>query len=318
MQVLIAGLGSIGLRQAGLLSERDDVELLSYRTGNGPPVPADLDIRTYRELNDALATDPDVAFVTNPTNKHVDVAQKCAKQGCDLFVEKPLSHDFTGTSELGKIAEEQDLVTMVGCQFRFDPVIKRVRNIVSTEEFGPIQSFRAYSGSYLPDWRPDRDYKSTYSAHSDRGGGVVLDLIHEIDYLYWFFGLPERVSASLSSVPGLDIDSESVAEILMTVEENVPGSVHLDYCRPVPRRSLELNCEDAVITGDVRKSSIKIETQEGTESEEFDVERDDRFRAQTDYFLEKVREREECQNDIRTAKEVLGIALEIKSETPYE
>lgn len=318
MRVLVAGLGSIGRRHARLLDARDGIDLVAYRTGNGPGTPVELDVETYDGIDAALATSPDVAFVTNPTNKHVETALYCARRGCDLFIEKPLSHERAGTADLIEVAERRDLVTMVGCQFRFDPVLQRVRKILKANTYGPVQSFRSYSGSYLPDWRPGRDYRTTYSAHTDRGGGVVLDLIHELDYLCWLFGSPDRVSSALTSVPGLEIDSEAVAEILMTVAGGTPGSIHLDYCRPVPKRSLELNCEDAVVQADLLDGSVHVETPEGTEHEEYDVDRDDRFRAQLDYFLKHVREREACHNDLRTAKNVLDVALEIKAGTPYE
>jgi hypothetical protein len=102
------------------------------------------------------------------------------------------------------------------------------------------------------------------------------------------------------------------------VRDGVPGSVHLDYCRPVPKRSLELNCEDAVVRGDMLDGSLHIETPEGTDNVDYNVNRDDRFRAQLDYFLKCVRERECCHNDLRTAKDVLDVALDIKAGTPYE
>ncbi|MFD1585897.1 Gfo/Idh/MocA family protein [Halorientalis brevis] len=312
MRVLLTGLGSIGQRHARLLKESSkDIELIAYRSGTSTSG-NDLGIREYTRLEDALDTDPDIAFITNPTAKHVETALSCAKADCDLFVEKPLSHDLDRIDELIAIADERNLVTYVGCQLRFDPVLNATRDRLDDGELGTVISFRTTAGSYLPDWRPGRDYRDSYSADPDRGGGVVLDLIHEIDYLHWLFGPLRCIASDLGYTDTLDIESEAIAEAIVRTSDDVLGSIHLDYCRRQPRRTLEVVCENGTLVADLEDRILTVKYPSSTETETFDYDRDERFRKQLAYFLEHIDTRAACENDLREGKEVLQVALDIK------
>jgi len=310
--VLFTGLGSIGRRHLRLLRRRsEDFEVHAYRT-TPPEERDDPDVTVHRSLTDALAADPDVAFVTNPTALHVETALECARAGCHLFVEKPLSHSMDGVDELLRASEDRDLVTYVGCVLRFHPVLRRVDELLNAGRLGPVYSFRAYSGSYLPDWRPDRDYRDSYSADPKLGGGVVLDLIHELDYAYWLFGDVAQCHGWVGNVSDLKIDTEDVAELALEMRSGAVGSVHLDYYRPTPKRTLEVTGRDGVLKADLRAGTLDVHTNGTTHTETFEFERDDLFAAQLDYFLSHVEAGTDCGNDLREAKEVLRIALEAR------
>jgi predicted dehydrogenase len=314
MRILLTGLGSIGRRHARLLYEElRGVELLIYRSGtsqSGNPFNAS----EYTDLQDALAQDPDIAFITNPTHKHIETATDCARAGCHLFIEKPLSHTLENVERLIRIAKENDLVTHVGCQLRFDPTLNAAREVINSNDLGDVLSFRATSGSYLPEWRPEQDYRNSYSADPERGGGVVLDLIHEIDYTYWLFDNISCVGSAIAHTSTLEIDSEAIAEAVMKVPDDVIGSIHLDYCRRQPKRVLEVVCEDGTVIADLQEQMLTIEWPSTTETESFDYGRDRRFVAQLNHFIENVHTGEKCDNDLSEAKEVLQIALDLKGE----
>jgi len=312
MRVLLTGLGSIGQRHARLLKEVSrDIELIAYRSGTSA-LGNDLGVREYTRLEDGLDADPDVAFITNPTAKHVETALPCAKAGCDLFIEKPLSDDLDRVDDLIATADERNLVTYVGCQLRFDPVLNATRDQLAGGELGPVLSFRATAGSYLPDWRPDRDYRDSYSADPNRGGGVVLDLIHEIDYSHWLFGPLKCICCEVKYTDTLDIESEAIAEAIVRTSDNILGSIHLDYCRKQPQRTLEVVCENGTLIADLKNQTLTVEYPSSTETETFDYDRDERFRKQLSYFLKHVDTREACENDLREGKEVLEVALDMK------
>ena len=311
-RVLFTGLGSIGSRHLRLLRERDEAfEVHAYRSGSSDTSTPE-GVIEHTDLEAALEANPDIAFVTNPTAKHVQTATACAKTGCDLFVEKPLSHTLSNVDKLITVAEERDLVTKVGCQLRFHPVLQRVRTVLNRGTIGKVFSFRAYAGSYLPDWRPEQDYRDSYSADSALGGGVVLDLIHEIDYCYWLFGDVAGVRAWTGQVSDLEIRSEDLAELIIETESETVGQIHLDYYRPEPRRTLEITGREGLLRADLNDQTVRYTTQDGETRDTFDVNRDDVFRAQLDDFLANVRSREPADNDLREAKEVLGIALNAK------
>ncbi len=310
-RVLITGLGSIGQRHARLLREHaHEFDIAAYRrTADGHST----EIKEYTTWSEVNTFDPELAFITNPTHKHVQTALKCARLDSHLLVEKPLSHTLANIEPLLEEVNDRGLTTLMGCQLRFDPVLSRVSEILHSGELGEIVSFRSVAGSYLPEWRPNSDYRDSYSADPDKGGGVVLDLIHEFDYIYWLFDDPTVVSSALSYPEMLDIQSEAVAEILLTASDGTPGSIHLDYCRRQPERTLEIVAEHGTVIADLQNHTLQIEYPQSTTEESYEYERDRRFKNQLDYFIDRIKCGDSCENDIKEGKEVLQLALEAKN-----
>lgn len=312
-KILLTGLGSIGKRHLRLLQEHDDqMEIHAYRSSgtDDTTFPA---VIQHTSLDDALAENPDIVFITNPTSLHIDTAIACAEAGCHLFIEKPLSHSLDGVDDLMSTVAENNLITYVACVLRFHPVLRRLASLLDTETIGNVYSYRVYSGSYLPDWRPDQDYRTSYSADPEMGGGVVMDLIHELDYAYWLFGDIETVRSWVGQVSDLEIESEDLAEIIVETEDDVVGQIHLDYYRSDPRRTVEITGESGVIRADLINDEIQIQTSNGSEREEFDVNQDEIYERQLHSFLSNIRNGEPCENDLQEARRVLQIALEVKA-----
>lgn len=317
MKILFTGLGSIGRRHLDLLRGHPvDADVMAYRSGASAR-PAPDWVSEWTDLTAALDQEPDVAFVTNPPHRHVDVALRCAEAGCDLFIEKPLSHTLERTDELIDVVERQELVTLMGCNLRFHPVLRHLREIIEQEELGALRSYRACVGSYLPDWRPDQDYRESYSARSETGGGVVLDLIHDIDYTRWLFGEILGLQAHTDRISDLDIETEDVAEITVKHEGGHIGSIHLDYYRRVPRRTIELVGATGTIHADIRKGEVKWFDADGSDqvTRDYEIADDGTYRDQLGYFLGHVRDREPCENDVREGRRILQLAMAVKSDS---
>jgi len=227
---LFVGLGGIGQRHLrnlrALLGE--SVEVVAYRVrgerqtldDNLQVVPGvDLEqkygVSVCADLTEALASRPDVVFITNPSSLHVPVALEAARQGCHLFIEKPLSHSLAQVSELLALCEEQRLVTCVAYQLRYHPGFVRLRELLRAGAVGKLLSVRAEVGEYLPGFHPYEDYRRMYASKSALGGGVTLSQIHEIDYLCALFGAPRRVFSMGGHVSSLEIDVDDVAVSLL-------------------------------------------------------------------------------------------------------
>jgi predicted dehydrogenase len=313
-KILFTGLGSIGERHLRLLQNHDDpMEFHAYRSG-GIDEAAFPDVVQHASLTDALAMDPDIAFITNPTSLHVETATVCAEAGCHLFIEKPLSHTLDGVDELIATVSNNGLLTYVACVLRFHPVLQRISTLLTNDTIGEVYSFRVYSGSYLPDWRPEQDYRTSYSADPEMGGGVVMDLIHEIDYSYWLFGDLMTVRSWVGQVSSLDIESEDLAETIVETEAGVVGQIHLDYYRSDPRRTIEISGESGVIRGDLIDNTVTIQTSSERNIEHYDVDREELYKRQLDSFLSHIHRGEPCENDLEEARRVLQIALDIKMD----
>ena len=242
---MIAGFGSIGRRHVQNLCALGCSNFVLFRTHRGSMTdddsPAGGDRVAFpqvHELSDAWSHRPRIAVVSNPSASHIEVALAAARNGCDLFIEKPLSDSLEGCEELAEVVRQENLVAMIGCQFRFHPLLVRLREGLAAGRIGSIAGARAEWGEYLPDWHPWEDHRNSYSARADLGGGVVLTLIHPLDYLYWLFGPAQRVQASTRAIASLETPAgEDWAEITIEFRSGVIGQVHLDYLqRPAVHR----------------------------------------------------------------------------------
>src|SRR5437899_225678 len=208
MRVLVVGLGSIGQRHVRNLRALlgDQVELLAVRVRGLNHILNDAlqvespdglcekyGIRTFGNLEQALAHKPEAAFVCNPNSLHITTALAVARAGCHLFIEKPLAHEYAGVEELIAIVERRRLVATVGYQLRFHPCLTTTHRLLESEAIGRVLAVRAEMGEYMPGWHPYEDYRGAYAVHRALGGGVLLAQIHDMVYLFWFFGLPRKI-----------------------------------------------------------------------------------------------------------------------------
>ena len=191
VKILIIGYGSIGKRHVNNLLSYSNLEVILVTKQKS--ISGSNRVRIFRNLDDAIRENPDIALITNETKFHIPVAKRLAKRGIDLFIEKPLSDSLNDMRSLEEIVKKRKLVTMVGCNFRFFPPIVNIKKLISKNQIGKIISVQVENGSYLPDWHPYEDYRRGYAAKKKLGGGVVLTQIHELDYLRWFFGKVSEV-----------------------------------------------------------------------------------------------------------------------------
>ncbi len=204
------GLGSIGLRLAKLIKENFDCNLVAFRTTKNAP--NDLFIEEIYDISEIHRFSPDVAFITNPTSIHMDTAIYAASLGMHLFIEKPLCNNLDKWCELQKIVLQNQITTYVACNLRFDPIIQYLKKSIDPEK---IFYATITSSSFLPEWRPSQDYRTSYSSKKALGGGVLLDLIHESDYCNWLFGLFHKVTGTFGKLSELEIETEDCADITL-------------------------------------------------------------------------------------------------------
>lgn len=234
--IVIAGVGSIGrrhMRNLVALGERD-VLLHRRRDGGMEPFPVEPD------LDVALEAGPRAVIVSNPTALHMSTALRAARAGAHLLIEKPVAHTLDRIEELAAIVEAQRLVVLVGYHLRFHPTLRELRNWVVSGALGRVVSVHAHWGEYLPGWHPDEDYRQSYSARRDLGGGALLTLSHPFDYLRWIAGEVESVFAVSDQLSSLDLDVEDVAQVTVRFTNGALGSVHLDYVQHPPSHYLRI------------------------------------------------------------------------------
>ena len=243
LKCLIAGVGSIGRRHLRNLRALGVNDFVLYRRAGSSGAPGESELAglpTETDLQAALSHKPDFAVIANPTALHLETAFACARAGCHLFIEKPVSHTLAGCEELAAEIERRKLVTMAGFQFRFHPGLQHIKRLLEAGAVGAVVSVQAHWGEYLPGWHPWEDHRRSYSAREDLGGGVTLTLCHPFDYLRWLLGEVRDVSAMLGRRGGLGIEVEDTAEVQLRFESGVTAQVHLDYVERPPSHRLQL------------------------------------------------------------------------------
>jgi predicted dehydrogenase len=311
VRVLIAGLGAIGQRHARNLRAIDPgVELLAYRRRRLPHVVTetlqrddsrnvenDFD-RVFGDLDEALAARPDAVFVCTPSSRHLDIAQPAAEAGCHLFIEKPVSHTLEGLDRLQATVAARGLVALVGCQWRYHPALREVRRQLVAGELGaPLRAAIDYR-EYLPDWHPYEDYRASYAARADLGGGVVLTQIHDYDLAWWLFGPPRRVTATGGHLSDLETDVEDTVDARL--EGGVcPVHVRQTFAARPPRRIIDLLYAGTTVEVDLLKAI------EG-------FTRNDMFLAEARHFLDCVDGKATPAIPLADGIAVLEVALAVK------
>lgn len=258
LRVLVIGYGSIGKRHITNLSRFTNVEITVCTKRKFDRFLNDNRCKLVNSIQDAVKKKPDIAIISNATSFHINTAIKLAKNGINLLIEKPLSHSSSGLSTLLKIVKSKKLVTLIGCNLRFHPCIIEMKKIIDEREIGKVISVHVENGSYLPSWHPNEDYRDSYAARRELGGGVLFTSIHEIDYLHWFFGQPKEVFSITGKFSDLDLTVDDLSVILLRFKNNIIAEIHLDYFQRPNFRSCKIIGTRGTIYWDSDTNIVKV------------------------------------------------------------
>jgi predicted dehydrogenase len=301
MKVLVIGLGSIAEKHIRALKNIDPLaEIFALRSRSTDFKEGVINIY---ELNNA-PSDIDFIIISNPTNCHATTIEKVLGLQKPLFIEKPVLHSLEKTQALGEKIRQSQLLTYIGCNMRFHPLIGYLKEHVSGKR---INEVNVYCGSYLPEWRPNRDFRTIYSANRNMGGGVHLDLIHELDYVHYIFGKPNEVQSAKRSASSLEIDAIDYANYLLSYDE-FSVNIILNYYRRDSKRYIEIIFDDATWHADLLNSTI---TDLCTEKKIFSHPKRmaDTYFDQMNYFIECIQSNTAPMNDFSEAAEILKTSL---------
>jgi len=245
MNCVVVGYGSIGQRHVRILKEFNcRVAVVSQRD-----IPYSL---RYPNLYSAFKKEnPDYIVIANQTNKHYDSLVELANYGYkgSILVEKPI---FDTVKSIPNNSFKQGYV---GYNLRFHPILQKIFQIIKKERTLYIQ---IYVGQYLPDWRPEQNYRRSYSAKKAEGGGVLLDLSHELDYLQWFFGDWDRIVAIGGKYSSLQISSDDMYSLMIVMKKCPMAQIHLNYLDRINRREITIITENYSIKADLVQQRLQI------------------------------------------------------------
>lgn len=315
-QLLVVGCGSIGERHLRNLKALGAGPLLAcdVDAGRREAIARALDVETVATLDEALRATPRAALICTPPATHLALARAAAEAGCHLFVEKPVAERLEGVQALAALVAARGLVALVACNMRFHPGVRRLKAWLDEGTVGRVLAAHAEFGHWLPGWRPGVDYRRVYSAHRDAGGGILLDAIHEIDYLGWFLGPLAEVACLEAKVSDLEIDAEDTVALLLRAASGAVVSVHLDYTqRSKRRRCAILGSEGTLLWESRGKGPETCVTERYTaaggrwERHEEVVDFDAPFRDEMSHFLRCLAGTERPLQDLVAAARALAV-----------
>ncbi|MCG3701772.1 Gfo/Idh/MocA family oxidoreductase [Aliarcobacter butzleri] len=226
MKALIIGFGSIGKRHYDVLSKLSEIRGIDLVTKQN--IENKICYKKLEVVNNI--NQYDYFVIASETNKHFEQLNFLEKNVKDklIFCEKPL---FESKQDL----EIKNNRVFIGYVLRFHPLLKKLKEFVKKEK---ILLVNAKCGQYLPSWRPNTDYKNCYSAKKDEGGGVLLDLSHEIDYVQWLCGKINEIKSYQVKISDLEISSDDLSMLIGKTNKNILVSISMDYISKITHRKL--------------------------------------------------------------------------------
>ena len=313
LPILVIGAGSIGERHIRVLWNLGYTNIHVLR-------------REFQELRDigsafvtvhlsweeAIKINPFIAFICSPTSLHLEQTLLCINNGIHVFVEKPLTHNLDGIIQIKKALLGSGVYLQVGYMMRFHPLIQKIKEEILSKKYGELISIQSKWAEYLPDWHPWEDYRQSYAARKELGGGVALTLSHDIDlalFLADSFVKSTHITKSYNSK--LEVDVESGADIILQFENKTTANIHLNYYEKQKERFLKLVFDEASFHFDFFQSNLTINSTVKSEIIQLkNFDRNDLFISQTKYFLNQIHNSEIINNSfkqIENSEQILKI-----------
>ncbi|MGA8146599.1 MAG: Gfo/Idh/MocA family oxidoreductase [Gallionellaceae bacterium] len=317
MRIGIVGFGSIArrhLQNIRLLKPKARI-VVCHLYSRGRETPAEADETVYG-LESLAAKKPEVAFLTGPATTHLLSGLAMLACGADIFVEKPIAHTLEGLDQLEAACQQADRLLMLGYNLRFHRPLQVLKDIVESGKIGRVQSARLEVGQYLPDWRPHLDYRQSVTARRELGGGVLLEISHEIDYLRWILGDFSAVWGRVERLGDLEIDVEDTAEMILTGQNRAAISLHLDMLQRSSRRVFQIHGSEGSLIWKYGEPGIKLYlAQEGAWQEiavQSGIERNDMYVAELQHFFECVESRRQPCIGYKDGHRVLEVIAAVR------
>lgn len=307
LKIMFFGLGSIGSRHARLIKENFDHEIYAYRYKRNQEKNS-LGVKEIFDLKEMGKINPDVAFITSPTYKHIEFAAFCAGKGINLFIEKPLSNSKNGISHLLNIARKNNVNAYVAYCLRFHPVIVWLKEHL--EKNKPLH-LTVNVSSYLPNWRKNVNHLKHYSAFKSKGGGAILELSHEIDYMCYLLGSIKNFKANAKKMGNVTIDSEDFADILLEFKNGAYCNLHLNFFSNLQRREIVADFKGHTVVGDLLANSITVIKDDKKRVIKFKTNRDDVLVSQLAYFFGNYGKRK-MMNGLEEAAKIFDVIIGIR------
>lgn len=315
VKIIVIGLGSIGIRHVSNLLSLGYKNITLVTQRNAFPshwhiFPVYSKFEDIPNINDVTH-----ALICSPTARHLNDLIPVIQAGIpSVFLEKPVSHTWEGIEDVMNILQPHQKI-FLGFDLRFDPGLNKVNEILKAGGIGRVLSATAFVGQYLPDWRPHEDHRLGSSALKTKGGGVLLDLVHEFDYLFWLFGPASTLGAFYQTNPELEIETEDIADVLIKFDSGQTATLHMDYHQRNLTRYCHFTGSKGSLLWDLATKKVLWTDEKGNiQTFDFiDFERNDRFLRIIQAFMQN--QKDEGLTNFSEGLETLKMVLAAKKSS---
>lgn len=302
MKVVIIGLGSIARKHIhAIRSLAPETQIYALRTSNRDTLTGVTNLHQWSEINFA----PDFIIVSNPTSLHFTTIRKALEYKCPLFIEKPSVATVAEAEQILDEVTSAGAFTYIGCDLRFHACVQWMRDYIRAEQ-PRVNEVNIYCGSYLPEWRPGTDFRTSYSARPELGGGVHLDLIHEVDYHYWLFGKPEAAYHVHTAHSSLAIPATDYAHYMLK-HSTFTANITLNYFRRDTKRFMEVVTDRETLTADLVAARVESSSR-GVQFSSLERQ-EDIYRKQMADFIHRIQSGQSSMHSFRESVDVLRVCL---------
>lgn len=263
----VVGMGSIAKRHlANLRHLHSDAKIYSVSaSGRNTELPLHAD--AVIGLQQLLEEKPEYVIVASPAPYHSEVAQKFLAHNIPVLIEKPLAHNVETCIAIQNFCMQQpNKAVAVGYCLRFLPSALVVKDYLDRSLLGTIYNVNASVGQYLPAWRADKSYKDSVSANKELGGGALLELSHELDYLQWMLGDLTLQHSWLRTTDELGLEVEDIANLVMLSDKHTYVTVHLDFIQKSTKRNCEFIGQHGRLVWDLLANTVTLHHAKGQDT----------------------------------------------------
>lgn len=318
MKIAVIGTGSIGKRHIANLLKlgiRDLVAVSEHSKRETFTIDGTL-IPVSHSFSKTLAEKPDAIVIANPTNLHLDYLKKAVAMGCNTYLEKPASISAQGIKEIENSALDKRVTVALGTMYRFNERLVSLKNRVDRGDLGNIICVESIIGEHIADYHPEEDYRLSYTARAELGGGVLLTQIHQIDWLNWIFGPFESVFATGGHASDLEIDVEDNATYMLRTPDGLPTIGHLNYLQRPKRAGITVTGTNGRLEWNLFENTLTVTSgpnHSTAETERSHYDRNAMFVAAMEDFLNSMQNSSAPKSALSDAREALQIVDAIKS-----
>ena len=265
-KVAVIGLGNIAIRHRRNLKHLfPNVELLVMSASGRIPKENITDSdKIVTSIEELIEANVDFVVVASPAPFHAEHSIPLIEAGIPVLIEKPVTTTLQDVHLIQKAIKEYDTPVVVGYCLRYLPSAQKLKLLLDENIIGTLYNAHIDIGQYLPDWRPNINYKQSVSANEALGGGALFELSHELDYAQWLLGPLNLQCAILRSSKELALQVEDLVDLLLLSDSGVVTSIHLDFLQRKAHRQCNFIGSEGRLDWDLIQNQLVLSTKEET------------------------------------------------------